>query len=135
MAVNSPGAYGSQISPKPHTPKSPRHFVFPQKSPSVVSSGSSGYYTPQSGCSYDRSSNPTRNGSNRPPKSPKLPGLRSPKSPRQFIFGQDDQQNDLRSSPILDCNHQMPPKSPVSTSSPIPKHKKGHHKVLFSKFK
>lgn len=123
MAINSPGSFGSQISPKPHTPKSPRHFVFPQKSPSVVSSGSSGYYTPQSGCSYDRSPNAYC----KPPKSPKIVNLRSPKSPRQFDFGSSEQ-----SSPVLECPYQMPPRSPSSTtvsSSPILKSFKKTHKV------
>lgn len=88
MAVNSPGSY-PPVSPKPHTPKSPRHFVFPQKSPSVASStSSSGYYTPQSGCSYDKH--------NQPPKSPIAHGHRSPMSPRHFNFPQSG-----RSSP---CN-------------------------------
>ncbi|XP_077283420.1 uncharacterized protein LOC143909354 [Arctopsyche grandis] len=123
MAINSPGSFGSQISPKPHTPKSPRHFVFPQKSPSVVSSGSSGYYTPQSGCSYDRSPNAYC----KPPKSPKIVNLRSPKSPIQFDFGSSEQ-----SSPVLECPFQMPPRSPSSTtvsSSPIFKSFKKTHKV------
>ncbi|XP_048001321.1 uncharacterized protein LOC125238075 [Leguminivora glycinivorella] len=91
MAVNSPGGY-PPISPKPHTPKSPRHFVFPQKSPSVASStSSSGYYTPQSGCSYDKH--------NQPPKSPLAHGHRSPMSPRHFNFPQKSPSG--RSSP---CN-------------------------------
>ncbi|KAG6460914.1 hypothetical protein O3G_MSEX012303 [Manduca sexta] len=80
MAVNSPGGY-PPVSPKPHTPKSPRHFVFPQKSPSITSStSSSGYYTPQSGCSYDKHAPP--------PKSPIAHGHRSPISPRHFNFPQ-----------------------------------------------
>lgn len=78
MALNSTGGYPG--SPKPLTPKSPRHFVFPQKNPSITSStSSSGYYTPQSGCSYDK---------HQPPKSPIAHGLRSPKSPRHFKFPQ-----------------------------------------------
>lgn len=90
MAVNSPGGY-PPVSPKPHTPKSPRHFVFPQKSPSITSStSSSGYYTPQSGCSYDKH--------NQPPKSPIAHGHRSPISPRHFNFPQNPSG---RSSP---CN-------------------------------
>ncbi|XP_041973950.1 uncharacterized protein LOC121729484 isoform X2 [Aricia agestis] len=79
MEVNSPSGY-PPISPKPLTPKSPRHFVFPQKSPSITSStSSSGYYTPQSGCSYDKHA---------PPKSPLAHGHRSPVSPRHFNFQQ-----------------------------------------------
>lgn len=90
MAVNSPGGY-PPVSPKPHTPKSPRHFVFPQKSPSIASStSSSGYYTPQSGCSYDKQ---------HPPKSPIAHGHRSPMSPRHFNFPQKSPSG--RSSP---CN-------------------------------
>lgn len=90
MAVNSPGGY-PPVSPKPHTPKSPRHFVFPQKSPSITSStSSSGYYTPQSGCSYDK---------HQPPKSPLAHGHRSPMSPRHFNFPQKSPSG--RSSP---CN-------------------------------
>ncbi|XP_013191833.1 uncharacterized protein LOC106135956 isoform X3 [Amyelois transitella] len=81
MAVNSPGGY-PPVSPKPHTPKSPRHFIFPQKSPSIASStSSSGYYTPQSGCSYDKH--------HQPPKSPIAHGHRSPISPRHFNFPQN----------------------------------------------
>lgn len=87
--MNSPGDY-PPVSPKPHTPKSPRHFVFPQKSPSIASStSSSGYYTPQSGCSYDKH--------NQPPKSPLAHGHRSPMSPRQFNFSQKSPSG--RSSP------------------------------------
>ncbi|KAG7300972.1 hypothetical protein JYU34_015328, partial [Plutella xylostella] len=90
MAVNSPGGY-PPVSPKPHTPKSPRHFVFPQKSPSITSStSSSGYYTPQSGCSYDKHNQP-------PPKSPLAHGHRSPMSPRHFNFPQKSPSG--RSSP------------------------------------
>ncbi|KAI8432832.1 hypothetical protein MSG28_013766 [Choristoneura fumiferana] len=90
MAVNSPGGY-PPVSPKPHTPKSPRHFVFPQKSPSITSStSSSGYYTPQSGCSYDKHNQP---------KSPIAHGHRSPMSPRHFNFPQKSPSG--RSSP---CN-------------------------------
>lgn len=86
MAVNSPGGY-PPISPKPHTPKSPRHFIFPQKSPSIASStSSSGYYTPQSGCSY-------------PPKSPIAHGYRSPMSPRHVNL---DKSPSGRSSPCYD---------------------------------
>ncbi|CAH2057304.1 unnamed protein product, partial [Iphiclides podalirius] len=91
MAVNSPGGY-PPISPKPLTPKSPRHFIFPQKSPSITSStSSSGYFTPQSGCSYDKH--------NPPPKSPIAHGHRSPMSPRHFNFPQKSPSG--RSSP---CN-------------------------------
>lgn len=87
MAVNSPGGY-PPISPKPHTPKSPRHFIFPQKSSSITSStSSSGYYTPQSGCSH-------------PPKSPIAHGFRSPMSPRHFNFPQKSPSG--RSSPCYD---------------------------------
>lgn len=90
MAVNSPGGY-PPLSPKPLTPKSPRHFVFPQKSPSITSStSSSGYYTPQSGCSYEK---------HVPPKSPIAHGHRSPMSPRHFNFPQKSPSG--RSSP---CN-------------------------------
>nr|XP_032524213.1 uncharacterized protein LOC116775420 [Danaus plexippus plexippus] len=79
MAVNSPSGY-PPLSPKPLTPKSPRHFVFPQKSPSITSStSSSGYYTPQSGCSYDKHG---------PPKSPLAHGHHSPASPRHFHIPQ-----------------------------------------------
>lgn len=92
MAVNSPGGY-PPLSPKPHTPKSPRHFIFPQKSPSIASStSSSGYYTPQSGCSYDKH--------NQPPKSPLAHGHRSPMSPRHFNFPQKSPSG--RSSPCVD---------------------------------
>lgn len=85
--MNSPGGY-PPVSPKPHTPKSPRHFVFPQKRPSITSStSSSGYYTPQSGCSY-------------PPKSPIAHGHRSPMSPRHFNFPQKSPSG--RSSPCYD---------------------------------
>ncbi|KAL0861637.1 hypothetical protein ABMA27_009131 [Loxostege sticticalis] len=98
MAVNSPGGY-PPVSPKPHTPKSPRHFVFPQKSPSITSStSSSGYYTPQSGCSYDKH--------NQPPKSPIAHGHRSPMSPRHFNFPQNPSG---RSSP---CNFDRVPHPP-----------------------
>ncbi|XP_035452274.1 uncharacterized protein LOC118277540 [Spodoptera frugiperda] len=92
MAVNSPGGY-PPVSPKPHTPKSPRHFIFPQKSPSIASStSSSGYYTPQSGCSYDKH--------NQPPKSPIAHGHRSPMSPRHFNFPQKSPSG--RSSPCVE---------------------------------
>uniref|UniRef100_A0A2A4IXT3 Uncharacterized protein n=1 Tax=Heliothis virescens TaxID=7102 RepID=A0A2A4IXT3_HELVI len=92
MAVNSPGGY-PPVSPKPHTPKSPRHFIFPQKSPSITSStSSSGYYTPQSGCSYDKH--------NQPPKSPIAHGHRSPMSPRHFNFPQKSPSG--RSSPCIE---------------------------------
>lgn len=120
MAINSPGAYGSQMSPKGHTPKSPRHFVFPQKSSSIVSSGSSGYYTPQSGCSYEK-------GYCKPPKSPKLINLRSPKSPRQFNFQSVSEQH----SPVMEFPYQLPQSSPTM-SSPIrksSKSSKGSHRT------
>ncbi|CAG4939363.1 unnamed protein product [Colias eurytheme] len=91
MALNSPSGY-PPLSPKPLTPKSPRHFIFPQKSPSITSStSSSGYYTPQSGCSYDKHA---------PPKSPLAHGHRSPMSPRHFNFNQQKSPSE-RSSP---CN-------------------------------
>ncbi|XP_052741982.1 uncharacterized protein LOC112050569 [Bicyclus anynana] len=90
MAVNSPSGY-PPLSPKPLTPKSPRHFVFPQKSPSITSStSSSGYYTPQSGCSYDKHG---------PPKSPIAHGHRSPASPRHFHFPQVAESPSERTSP------------------------------------
>ncbi|CAB3229763.1 unnamed protein product [Arctia plantaginis] len=94
MAVNSPGGGFAPASPKlPHTPKSPSHFVFPHKSPSITSStSSSGYYTPQSGCSYDKH--------NQPPKSPIAHGHRSPISPRHFNFPQKSPSG--QSSPCFD---------------------------------
>ncbi|KPJ18476.1 GTP-binding protein REM 1 [Papilio machaon] len=96
MAVNSPGGY-PPLSPKPLTPKSPRHFIFPQRSPSINSStSSSGYFTPQSGCSYDKH--------NPPPKSPIAHGHRSPMSPRHFNFPQKIPSG--RSSP---CNFDRVP--------------------------
>lgn len=101
MAINSPGSFAAQLSPKPITPKSPRHFVFPQKSPSVVSSGSSGYYTPQSGCSYDRS--PSSHC--KPPKSPKLMNLRSPKSPRNFNFIHENSEPDIGAATSKEYNY------------------------------
>ncbi|XP_050671471.1 uncharacterized protein LOC126969896 isoform X2 [Leptidea sinapis] len=89
MALNSPSGY-PPLSPKPLTPKSPRHFIFPQKSPSITSStSSSGYYTPQSSCSYDKHA---------PPKSPLAHGHRSPMSPRHFNFNQQKSPSE-RSSP------------------------------------
>lgn len=96
MAVNSPSGY-PPLSPKPLTPKSPRHFIFPQKSPSITSStSSSGYYTPQSGCSYDKHG---------PPKSPIAHGHRSPASPRHFHFPQVAESPSERISP---CNIDRP---------------------------
>ncbi|CAH0717894.1 unnamed protein product, partial [Brenthis ino] len=96
MAVNSPSGY-PPLSPKPLTPKSPRHFIFPQKSPSITSStSSSGYYTPQSGCSYDKHG---------PPKSPIAHGHRSPASPRHFHFPQVAESPSERGSP---CNFDRP---------------------------
>ncbi|XP_039750578.1 uncharacterized protein LOC120626862 isoform X1 [Pararge aegeria] len=90
MAVNSPSGY-PPLSPKPLTPKSPRHFIFPQKSPSITSStSSSGYFTPQSGCSYDKHG---------PPKSPIAHGHRSPASPRHFHFPQVAESPSERTSP------------------------------------
>nr|XP_034826292.1 uncharacterized protein LOC117983782 isoform X1 [Maniola hyperantus] len=90
MALNSPSGY-PPLSPKPLTPKSPRHFIFPQKSPSITSStSSSGYYTPQSGCSYDKHG---------PPKSPIAHGHRSPASPRHFHFPQVAESPCERTSP------------------------------------
>lgn len=111
MAVNSPGGY-PPVSPKPHTPKSPRHFVFPQKSPSITSStSSSGYFTPQSGCSYDKY--------NQPPKSPIAHGHRSPISPRHFNFPQKSKSG--RSSP---SNFDRTPSHGLSYSTSLKHHRR-----------